>query len=280
MNRLKVTVNFYVYNGNSLIYSGTKSSVVIPAYGDNLVYFKWNVPKNGLSEVRMYANLYTNGYQMYNRTDYNSVIPPNSSITPDTRFEKKAPLDFNKLTPSNNTANTSANWSEWVYENGEFKKKTYNIKINSVSNTIVPDVNCLSRKQVSGIWQMGSGYGFTSDLFISLGTNNGYLSPNTGAYTNVQSASMFVPEFKYVTAQGKYKAFVANGTNRFQLPANSYATDNARLHFVPLWYPNAPYITRAYIHDLWTPAGMLSGYYNSNTINIYDSAYDDWYIGR
>lgn len=275
-----LTVNFYVYNGNTLIYSGTKSSVVIPAYGDNLVYFKWNVPKNGLSEVRMYANLYTNGYQMYNRTDYNSVIPPNSSITPDTRFEKKAPSDFNKLTPSNNTTNTSANWSEWVYKNEEFKKKTYNIKINSVSNTIVPDVNCLSRKQVSGVWQMGSGYGFTSDLFISLGTNNGYLSPNTGAYTNAQTASMFVPEFKYITSQGKYRAFISNGINRFQLPSNSYATGNAKLHFVPLWYPNAPYITRAYVHDLWSPAGMLNGYYNSNTINIYDSAYDDWYIGR
>ena len=275
-----MVIDFYVYDGSSLIYESRKSSVVVPAYGDNLVYFKWKVPKGGLDDVRMYATITTNGYSMYNRTDHNSVIPPNTSVTPDTEFEKKAPHDFVKLKPSNNIANSSAVWSEWIYENNAFKKKTYNIKINSVTNSIVPDTSIASREQIEGVWQMGSGYGFTSSLSVDMGTTSGYLSPPTSAYTNVQTASMYLPEFMFNKAVGRYRAFESNGTNMFRLPSNSFADDNARLHFVPLWYPDGEYKAQNYLHDFWTPAGMLSGYYNSNAINIDGSAYDDWYIGR
>lgn len=275
-----VTVNFTAYNGSMPIYSGAKSTVVIPSNGENLVYFKWTVPNGGLSQVRLVASVYTNGYLMYGRTDYNGVIPPNTSVTPDTRFEKAAPSGFTSLSPSNITTNTSAVWNEWIYEGGAFVLRSYNIRIQSASNSIVPDVNCPTRKYAGGGWTMGSGYGFTSTLSLTLGTSGGYLAPPTGAYTNAQSASMFLPEYRFSSTDGQYRAFTLNGVNSFQLPQNSYAPGSARLHYVPLWFPDTPYITQGYVQDLWTPAGMLGGYYTSNAINISKSAYDDWYLGK
>ncbi|MFT9055515.1 MAG: hypothetical protein ABF449_02655 [Ethanoligenens sp.] len=275
-----VSVSFTAYNGSTSVYSIVKNGVVIPANGENLVYFKWTVPTGGITQVRLVASITTNGYPMYDRTDYNGVIPSNTSTTPNTRFEKSAPSDFTKLSPSNNTVNTSAIWSEWIYENSSFVKKTYSIGILSASNSVVPDANCPSRQYTGGQWIMPSGYGFTSTLSLTLGTSGGYLSPPTGAYTNAQSANMLLPEFKFNSANGSYQAFATNGTNSFQLPLNGYAPGSARLHYVPLWFPDAPYVTQAYVQDFWTPVGMLTGFYNSNPINISKSAYDDWYVGR
>ena len=48
---------------------------------------------------------------------------------------------------------------------------------------------------------------------------------------------------------------------------------------MPLWYPDTNYRVQAYVADIWTPAGMMSGYMNSDPIVISKSAYDDWYPG-
>jgi hypothetical protein len=92
-------------------------------------------------------------------------------------------------------------------------------------------------------------------------------------------ALMYYPEFRYATATGSFRVLDQTTTNTFQLPINT-SGHFARLHFVPLWYPDTNYRVQAYVADIWTPAGMMSGYMNSDPIVISKSAYDDWYPGR
>ncbi|HCA29943.1 MAG TPA: hypothetical protein DEP23_10425 [Ruminococcaceae bacterium] len=126
---------------------------------------------------------------------------------------------------------------------------------------------------------MKSGYGFTANWSIGLQTLSGTIAPTTAMYTNSQLAFLYFPEFKYSTAANSFRVLDRTSTNTFQLPINPNGK-NARLHFVPLWFPNTYYRAQGYVGDIWTPAGMISGYMNSAPIVISQSAYDDWVIGR
>jgi hypothetical protein len=99
-------------------------------------------------------------------------------------------------------------------------------------------------------------------------------------YTGAQTAYMCFPEFMYSASTGSFRVLDRITANTFSLPANPAAEGNARLHFVPLWFPNTSYIAQGYVADIWTPAGMMSAYRNTAAVKISQSAYDDWYIGR
>jgi len=126
---------------------------------------------------------------------------------------------------------------------------------------------------------MASGYGFALSWPTPTQTLSGTTSPTAASYTAVQSANLYFPEFKYAMTADNFRVLDKNGTNNFQFPVNPNAKNNGRLHFTPLYYPNGNYQCQGYIYDAWTPAGMMSGYYNSNTMTISGSAYDDWYVG-
>jgi hypothetical protein len=162
-----------------------------------------------------------------------------------------------------------------VYENGAFVKKTYGLTLNAAVPNIVPDVNSPSREQKGGVWYMGSGYGFTVS-WSAPGAQSG--SPSTSGYTEVQSAYMFFPEFGYANTASKYRLLDKTGTGTFQFPANPNAKNSARLHFIPLWYPDGSSQCQGFATDFWTPAGMLYGYFNSNAVTISGSALDDWHV--
>ena len=89
---------------------------------------------------------------------------------------------------------------------------------------------------------------------------------------------MYFPEYKHSMNVNEFRVLDRTAADTFQFPANANAGGNARLHFTPLWFPNGVYRCQAYVADVWTPAGMLSKYYNSSSITIKDSAYDDWYV--
>ena len=125
---------------------------------------------------------------------------------------------------------------------------------------------------------MGSGYGFTTSCSLILSTLNGTLTPLSTAYTNAQTASLYLPENKYSSLTNKYCSLNKIATNIFDLPNNTVAPGNARLHYVPLWFPDGNYTTQTYVTDIWTPAGMMSGFFLSNNIMISKSVYDDWYV--
>jgi hypothetical protein len=284
-NNLKVSLTVTYPVGSVIV--PQKAAVVIPANGDNLVYFRWTVPNGTVGKVfTLTAKINPDNAVTENNVGDNTVtvtktiVGANSSTTPDTQFEKAAPSDFSKANVPGNSGNGSASWNEWVYEGGTLVKKIYGLSLNTGSLSIVLDINSPSRKYLNGYWYMGSGYGFTSYWAVSTNTLSGTITPASTAYTGAQVASVFFPEYKYSTEVNKYRSLVLAGTNSFQLPTNSYSLNNARLHYVPLWFPNGNYIAQGFVSDLWTPAGMMTGFVNSNNIIITQSAYDDWYIGR
>ena len=127
---------------------------------------------------------------------------------------------------------------------------------------------------------IGSGYGFTASWNVYLKASSGTALPDSTSCTSPQSANLYLPEFMYSSSAGKYCSLDRNGTNSFCLPVNYNARNDARLHITPIWFPNGSYICQGYVGDIWTPAGMMYGYYSSNTLNIIGSSFDDWYVGR
>jgi hypothetical protein len=84
----------------------------------------------------------------------------------------------------------------------------------------------------------------------------------------------------YSNEIGSYRSFSKLGMNNFRFAPNTYALNNARIHYTPLWFPDGNYVVQGFASDLWTPAGMMYGYAKSNTVIISKSALDDWYTGR
>ena len=276
-----ISVRFSVYYGSNLLYSTTKSSVVIPAGGDNLVYFKWTVPsgQNG-ANITLKGEVIASSGVLDTKTLVHPSEKKPTSQTPDTVFEKSAPAGFSVISPPTRTDYSQAQWSEWIYENDAFVKKTYGLTLNTASKPVlVPDVNSPSREYKNGTWTMKSGYGFTAKWNISIGTLSGTIAPKTTAYTNSQLGMFYFPEFKYLQTAGNFRVLDRTTVDTFQLPINTNGK-NARLHFVPLWFPDQSYITQGYVADIWTPAGMMSSYMNSDPVIITQSMYDDRYIGR
>jgi hypothetical protein len=276
-----ISVRFTAYNDSTVLYTTTKSAVVIPGGGDNLVYFKWMVPSglNG-ANLTLKGEVIDGGKVIDTQSFVHGTERKPVSQTPDTVFEKSAPSGFSVTTPPVRTGSGSAQWSEWVYQNNQFVRITYGLNLNTASlPVIVPDVNTPSREQKSGVWYMKSGYGFTENWSIGLQTLSGTTAPTTAMYTNAQMAFMYFPEFRYAMTTGSFRVLDQTATNTFQLPVNPNGK-NARLHFVPLWFPNTNYRVQGYVADVWTPAGMMSGYMLSAPIVINQSAYDDWFLGR
>ena len=284
---VNLAVNYTQNSVNKNITIPAKNQVVIPENGNNLVYFKWTVPAGtaGL-QFRLTATVDPeNRIDVINRnnnviTVNRTIIAANNSTPPDTQFEKKMPSEFSQMSIPIQTSILSNSWAVWEWENGDFIKKTYGLQLGDSTPNIVPDANSPSRKNTSGVWSMGSGYGFTLEWSTPTRTLSGTAAPPTASYTAVQAANLFFPEFKFSNTIGSYRHLDKNGVNSFRFPGNPNAKDNARLHFVPLWFPNGDYQCQGFASDLWTPAGMLSGYYSSNVVKISGSVYDDWYVGN
>ena len=153
-------------------------------------------------------------------------------------------------------------------------------------------------------WYMKSGYGF------ELATSTNGVQPGVGVlsqdYTNIQNVYVMFPEFMYDTQFGSSSSSYFNGSrfgfkqpgsnwtesinggtfgtvaclvrngSAFNLPVNT-ATLNY-VHYVPIWFPDGPYSVKNYAYDVWTPAGMLSTYTDSNEIRIRGNLYSDYYV--
>jgi hypothetical protein len=283
------TVSFetYYYDGGIkvVISSQTWEQAVIPAYDNNLVYFKWTVPSN-IAGKTVYCKAVVNSenaFDEYNTSNNTAtltrtVAKVNTSQTPDTQYEETKPNGFT-IPSAPSTSAGSATWSLWTYSNGSFVKRNYGVAISSTAPSITPDEDSPSAKYTSGQWQMRSGYGIYMNYAPGITSISGYTVPASSAYTSVQRVEAAFPEFKYAKTIGSFRSLEKYGSV-WVFVRNTSADLNERLHFTPLWYPNGNYIVSVMATDVWTPAGMISSARNSNTIKIVDSAYDDWYVGE
>jgi hypothetical protein len=276
-----ISVRFCVYKGSTLLYSTTKSSVVIPANGDNLVYFKWTVPSGlNYSNIIIKGEVIDNGVIVHTKTLPHGTAKQVTSQTPDTNYAGSKPSSWSSSNTPTAYANTGT-WSEWVYQNGSFVKKTYGIGLSSTSSiSITPDGNSPSAEYLNSGWTMKSGYGFSLYYYPSRISVSGTTYLSNTAYTEVQGAYATLPEFNYSAVMGKYRTLeLVSGVFRF---TTNVATNGDRIHFIPVWYPNGTnnYAISCYAYDFWTPAGMITARVNSNSFTITGSAYDDWFIGK
>ncbi|OGO91730.1 MAG: hypothetical protein A2Y17_13285 [Clostridiales bacterium GWF2_38_85] len=278
-----VNVSFKYYYAGSWTTLSSQNSVVIPASGNNLVWVKWQVPTVSSSAsitVQATVDGSSIGAGSSSGSINTTVGPLLTSITPDTHYEKSAPSGFYVPAPPSNSQANNASWSVWSYSGGTFSKQTFGITLDQCTVALAPDSNSPSAKFANGYWTMKSGYGVSTLLTTLLKSLSGTTMPSTTAYTNAQTANLFVPEYQYSSAFRSYCSLENAGTNRFQLPTNPQATNNGRLHFTPVYFPNGNYIAQGKASDCWTPAGMLTSSNNSNAIKIDGTIYDDWAIGR
>ena len=258
---------------------------VIPAHGQNLVYFKWTVPSNIVGKV-VYCEAMVNADQtvMESHWDNNTAILTQTiatrytSSTQDTQFEKDGPEGY-KIPAGPMVKTGTSTWSQWFYEDDAFVEKTYGITFATTKPAIEPDEGSPSAEFVNGYWQMRSGYGLYIRYRPTLKTISGYETAPTEAYTGIQWAEAAFPEFNYSQTTVSMRT-LQNVGGTWMFAQNPNADGNERLHFTPLWYPNGAYVVFVTATEVWTPTGMIYCVQNSNIIRIVDSAYDDWYVGE
>lgn len=283
-----VSFDFVVYsmNGSStnVVSQQTWDSVVIPAGGRNLVYFKWKVPE-GSAGTTYFCKGTINPGRMANESNSSNnttefaVLAQSigSSQTPNTHFESNAPSSYNPSITAPNAKSGSATWNMWVYENGSIVLKQYGVSVTSADPDLLPSSACLTAEKVGNTWKMKSGYGVTISWNPKLVAKSGYTMPSSNAYTAAQSVFATFPEYAYSTASYKYRTLEQVG-GYYQFVANADADGNARVHFIPVYVEDGNYTVSATATHIWTPAGMISAVRNVNVV-IDGTIYDDWYQG-
>ena len=175
-----ISVKFNVYKGSTVIKTVTKTQAVVPGNLSNLLYFKWKVP-SGLNnaDVKITGEIIDGGIS-YNRVSKEySTIPKITSVTPDTRFEKKAPTEFSLKSPPTETSQSAA-WWEWTYSSGKFTKKNYGIEYSNGNAAITPETGSTSAK-INSVWHMKSGYGISLSVSNYVSVLSGYTAPSGSA---------------------------------------------------------------------------------------------------
>ena len=119
---------------------------------------------------------------------------------------------------------------------------------------------------------MKSGYGVSNTVTATVST-----SAPMSHYTYGQTAVSYFPEFNYTTYWRLLDRLSSGKTARFQFAENIYSTYKQRVHFSPVWFPDASYTVNTHVMDIWTPAGMLCANL-TDSVTISGSLYDDWHI--
>lgn len=282
---LKVTFNAYYYNGaaKKTITTLTKTGVVVPAKGTQIVYFKWKVPV-GLGEKNLYYEARVNSPQTLEESNYNNneaskvmfVMNNPQSSTPNPEFVLKRPSGwYDSTTTPSRGGDLSFQWSEWRYENGSFKTVRYNVGLNAPTRAVLrPDGTNKSAVKTDSGWTIKSGYGINIQY-----TPNVYSNCPADARTDVQRCVAYFPEFNFSGDTGKYRTLeLVNGQFVFRQNSNSIAS--GRMHFVPTWKQNGAYPVQIHATDLWTPMGMIQIATVDRSLTIQGSMYDDYYTNR
>ena len=268
-----ISVIFKVYKDSTVIKTVTLENVVVPANEKNLLYFKWTVPEDiGSSTIYISGEIVSNGKSDNLIKNAYSTCKYTVSSTPDTQYEYSAPENFSvPASPVN--SNTTANWSEWKYENCAFKKYNYGIGISDELPSLAPAMSANAFFN-NGVWTMKSGYGVEITLANGMKSISGYTMPTSDSYTAPQYSTVLFPEFSFLNTLNNYRTLELVNNQWLFRENGTYG----RIHFTPLWYPDGFYSVNVVQRDCWTPAGMISRTINTKDITISGSAYDDWYL--
>ncbi len=276
----------YYYKGSEkiVIWIERWHNVVIPKGGANLIYFRWTVPE-GLAGQTVYCECTINSEYTIeeanrdnNRVTYSTTVKSKvDSQTPNTRYESQPPNNYSVISAPSETTKT-ATWSQWEYENNAFVIKNYGVQISQDQPKIAPDQSCTTAVYENRQWTMKSGYGITMSYLSGVTSVSGYNMPEAKAYTAAQKAYVTFPEYQYSGIYGQYRT-LDNTSGTFVFKENTYADENDRLHFIPVYVVNGDYRVSVSVSEMWTPSGMIYATRNSNSINVDGSIFDDFYTG-
>lgn len=289
----QLTVHFTASLGDKVIDSQTKK-IDVPMFNQQLTYFRFKVPSGSSGQsIQLKCEVEVpDGVVETDLTD--KVITQDFTIqsvptsdTPDTTFET-LPSDFvlpSSATPAPTAGivdnpTQSSQWEMWDYNGGDWKVQTYSVSLSTTEN-LSPDSAVPSYDSAN----LKSGYGVVFTSTAAVTSDNGL--PLGDSCTSAQHGNLYFPEFEYSDKSGQYRDLECVAENQFAIKQNPYSTtsdgssDNRRVHFVPLWFPdNTAYTVKTFVYDCWTPAGMISLQSTPPSLNIQGNMYDDWYISH
>lgn len=289
--------------------SYTVNNIVMPAGGSQLVWVKWHTPPE---PATLAINVTVEGART-GRTSFTArVISLDENPPPDPMATDTYPGFSVPALPSK-PANLSAAWSvwsaewqpdwrwvsDWQWEEAENSPSVLENPENSPAGGKWVDHGCWEdfgryaftasaySASLSGSMViqpddivptaqgkiMCSGYGLKESATAQFGSN----APSSH-YAPAQNAVSYFPEFRYGT-YWRLLSCTGGNTPSFEFKENEYSTYSRKVHFSPLWYPDGSYTVYTYVLDGWTPVGMLS-LNLSDSIQIQDSLYDDWFSKR
>ena len=276
-----LTFTFKVYSTEGTVFEQTKT-VVVPANGTNIVYFKWTVPPNSAGtaywcngKVSASAGEQNTGNNSTEFAIVSASIP--TSTTPNTRYEEKPPASYNPMVTAPTEKAGSASWNEWVYEDGSFVLKSYGITVSTGDPVIAPSLGCETAVKDGSMCKMGSGYGVSISWTPSIRVMSGKSMPASNAYTGAQSVYTTFPEYSYSLGSGRYDTLESVG-GVYMFKENPDADKNERIHFIPVYVSDGRYSVSVSASYIWTPAGMVTATRNAS-VTIDGTVYDDWYQG-
>ena len=133
---------------------------------------------------------------------------------------------------------------------------------------LIPDETAGYREEIGGVWVTRSGYGVDTETEVTV-------ESDSGDVVGTLKVDTFYPEHGYSTAASKSDRLEkVGGVYVFRPLASSVS--GARMHTIPLWFPDRPYSVKYIAYDVWCPAGMLSGKSHAR-VNIDGDMYDDLY---
>ncbi|WP_373843186.1 hypothetical protein [Bacteroides heparinolyticus] len=253
----------------------THSGIYIPPGGSVLAWVKWHTPKEpGRVTITMSSNcaLLVNEYDV-KIGKVNVKVPPDPNST-----DRNDNFNYG-IKPPNRYSNADSN--SWVVydcywqsvpvalpgggfvDNGYwvYTPITYTATIDGRFE-VMPDVNCPTREGKT----MGSGYGFTAKLISNVMTNL-----PTSAVTEIQTATVYFPEFKYK----EYGREMEENDVGMTLKVNKCSHFDSRVHFTPVWFKDGAYTVYVEARSVWTPAGELKRSF-TDSLEIRGSVFDDW----
>ena len=271
----------------------TRTGVIVPEGDSQLVWVKWHTPSSPQTvTITVDSNKgYVSDDVIVARIENLSGKDPPDPTATDRNDNFKMPDEPEKSTGMSSTwsiwdADWIINWvwdedwqwegdrwvdeGDWVEDGGywDWDSTTYRATLSANMNLLPDDKVPTAQGK-----KMRSGYGVKINVISDVDS-----SSSSTHVTGAQTAVTYFPEFAYSKYWRLLDCFQDGLSSSFQFKNNIYSTYNRRVHFTPIWFPDAKYTAYTLVEDAWTPAGMLSAHL-TDYVTIDGNVYDDWHIG-
>ena len=263
------TVTMTAKDADGSVFDTQEKPVIIPANGDNLVWYAVTVPDTERVTFDFHVTAPEGVPETNLRNNDDSLSAPVTELPErgceDAGLETEAPEGFSAPEPPADEAD-ELTWTVWEWDD-DFVRKTYRAKL-VLEPELIPDETAGTRVETDGVWTTRSGYGADTSVTVSVVSTS---DPVVGTV----KADAFFPEYAYSEAAEKSDRLeLVDGAYVFKVLPSSVS--EARMHTVPLWFPDGTYAVKYYAFDVWCPAGMLTAQGHASVL-IDGDMYDDLY---